>query len=77
MDRKTFGNLHYVVSFPEPCEAGRRYPLVIYLHGAGGRGRDLKHHRMLRSFVTGFFFVDKANKKLAFFGEKIIALKEL
>ncbi len=32
--------LDYVCRMPKHFEEGRKYPLVIYLHGAGGRGRD-------------------------------------
>ena len=41
MERKRFQQIDYVVRMPKNFEEGKRYPLVIYLHGAGGRGRDL------------------------------------
>lgn len=32
--------LNYRIYAPEKTEAGRRYPLVLFLHGAGSRGDD-------------------------------------
>jgi predicted peptidase len=32
--------LPYRLLTPEPAEAGKRYPLVVFLHGAGERGDD-------------------------------------
>ncbi len=45
MEAKTFvgrsgDSLNYRIYAPERAEAGRRYPLVLFLHGAGGRGDD-------------------------------------
>lgn len=34
-------NFQYVVNLPEQVEPGQRYPLVLFLHGAGERGEDL------------------------------------
>ena len=33
--------IDYVISRPENETEGEKYPLVIYVHGAGGRGRDI------------------------------------
>ena len=33
-------SLNYRIYAPERVEAGRRYPLVLFLHGAGERGDD-------------------------------------
>ena len=33
-------SLNYRIYAPEKVEAGRRYPLVLFLHGAGERGDD-------------------------------------
>lgn len=41
MERRKFEKLDYVVRMPQDFTKDKRYPLVIYLHGAGGRGRDL------------------------------------
>ena len=45
MEAKTFvgrsgDSLNYRIYAPERAEAGRRYPLVLFLHGAGERGDD-------------------------------------
>ena len=42
MEKCTFKNFGYVVRNPKEMVAGKKYPLVIYLHGAGGRGRDME-----------------------------------
>lgn len=45
LDKKTFSeaggqNLHYRLLKPENPDPSRRYPLVVFLHGAGERGDD-------------------------------------
>ena len=45
MEAKVFkgadgGTLRYRILAPATLEAGRRYPLVLFLHGAGERGDD-------------------------------------
>lgn len=35
------GELDYAISYPKDFRQEEKYPLVIYLHGAGGRGRDI------------------------------------
>lgn len=42
MEKRTFEQLDYVCRMPKDFSKGQQYPLVIYLHGAGGRGRDLQ-----------------------------------
>ncbi|MBE6546477.1 MAG: phospholipase [Ruminococcaceae bacterium] len=34
--------LDYVIRYPENFHKTERYPLLIYLHGAGGRGRNIE-----------------------------------
>ena len=41
MERRTFEKLDYVLRMPVEFSKEEKYPLVIYLHGAGGRGRNL------------------------------------
>ena len=41
MEILRFEQLDYVLRMPNCYEKGQKYPLVIYLHGAGGRGRDI------------------------------------
>lgn len=36
------GSLPYRLHRPTKCEPGRRYPLVVFMHGAGSRGSDNK-----------------------------------
>jgi predicted peptidase len=38
--RDEFEGLPYRVLLPEPYDVSRRYPLVLFLHGSGERGRD-------------------------------------
>lgn len=41
MEKRIFERFDYVVRMPEGFIKEEQYPLVIYLHGAGGRGRDI------------------------------------
>ena len=41
MDVLRYKEIDYVIRRPENEEDGKKYPLVIYVHGAGGRGRDI------------------------------------
>lgn len=36
-----YNEIDYVIRRPENEKDGEKYPLVIYVHGAGGRGRDI------------------------------------
>ncbi|MBR2337065.1 MAG: prolyl oligopeptidase family serine peptidase [Clostridia bacterium] len=40
MEKRIFEELDYVLRMPAEFSNKEKYPLVIYLHGAGGRGRD-------------------------------------
>ena len=40
MDEKVFENIKYLVYYPDGFSEDKKYPLVIYLHGAGSRGED-------------------------------------
>ena len=42
MEISRHGELDYVIRYPENFSGNEKYPLVIYLHGAGGRGRSIK-----------------------------------
>ena len=33
--------LNYVIKYPDGFEQGKKYPVIILLHGAGGRGNDI------------------------------------
>ncbi len=34
-------NLDYVVRYPDNYSVGQQYPVILLLHGAGGRGKDI------------------------------------
>ena len=38
MEEKIFEELKYLISYPKGFQEDKKYPLVIYLHGAGSRG---------------------------------------
>ena len=40
MEKRIFEELDYILRMPAKFSNQEKYPLVIYLHGAGGRGRD-------------------------------------
>ena len=42
-ESKTHFNFGYVKYLPKELDESQRYPLVIFLHGAGERGDDLDH----------------------------------
>lgn len=39
---KQYNNRDYVLCLPDNYEDGKKYPVIIHLHGAGGRGDDIK-----------------------------------
>ena len=41
MEKRVFEELDYILRMPADFSDKEKYPLVIYLHGAGGRGRDI------------------------------------
>lgn len=41
MKKAFFGNFEYLIDVPEECKEGGRYPVVIFLHGAGTREDDI------------------------------------
>ena len=38
-----FEGLNYLISYPKGFSEDKKYPLVIFLHGAGERGTDIEH----------------------------------
>ena len=46
-----FESLHAIVRYPNGYEQGKKYPVIILLHGAGGRGNDLEVTRQNPFFV--------------------------
>ena len=41
MNTFTFERMEYLVNYPAGYEEGKRYPVVLFLHGAGTRGEDI------------------------------------
>ena len=43
MDFKTenFEGYQYLIKFPNGYKTGEKYPVILFLHGAGGRGEDI------------------------------------
>ncbi|MBQ8850056.1 MAG: prolyl oligopeptidase family serine peptidase [Clostridia bacterium] len=41
MEKLSYKNIEYVKRLPENFVPTEKYPLVIYIHGAGGRGRNI------------------------------------
>ena len=39
--RKQYKNLSYLISLPENFDENKKYPTILSIHGAGGRGKDL------------------------------------
>lgn len=54
MEKLRYKNLDYVIRLPESFDERSRYPLVFYIHGAGGRGRDIN------TIYDHAFFTDTA-----------------
>ena len=42
MEILRYKELDYVLRMPKHYEQSEKYPLVIYTHGAGGRGREIQ-----------------------------------
>ena len=45
MEEKIFEGLTYLISYPEGFQENKKYPLVIFLHGAGFRGETTERLR--------------------------------
>lgn len=39
---KELGNFEFLIRYPKDYKEGERYPVIIMLHGVGGRGRDME-----------------------------------
>ncbi len=42
MEIKKFEKLTYILKYPKNYEEGKKYPVIMFLHGAGGRGDDIE-----------------------------------
>ena len=50
MEEKSFNGLNYLVTYPKGFSEDKKYPLVLFLHGAGTRSNDfdkLKNNTVL------------------------------
>lgn len=36
-----FKGMDYIINYPDDFKEGEKYPVILMLHGAGGRGRDM------------------------------------
>ena len=41
MEFFTFEQMQYLIRYPENYKAGEKYPVILFLHGAGTRGNDI------------------------------------
>ena len=39
---RQFKGIQYIVSYPKGYTKGEKYPVILFLHGAGTRGNDIK-----------------------------------
>lgn len=42
MEIKKFEKLTYILKYPDNYEEGKKYPVIMFLHGAGSRGNDIE-----------------------------------
>jgi predicted peptidase len=52
METLKYKELEYIIRYPVDFSKDKKYPLVIYLHGAGGRGRDLESLKKYHGFFA-------------------------
>ena len=43
--KETFKSLHYLIYYPKDYQKGKKYPLVLHLHGAGSRGTNFEEFK--------------------------------
>ena len=51
MEEKVFEGMTYLVSYPVGFQENKKYPLVIFLHGAGTRGEDIGKLKGNKAYV--------------------------
>lgn len=54
MEEKIFEGLNYLISYPKGFQEDRKYPLVIFLHGAGTRGETtelLRNNKCVKNLI--------------------------
>ena len=42
MQEMILGKLRYIIKYPKGFECNNKYPVLIFLHGAGTRGNDIE-----------------------------------
>ncbi|MBR5011435.1 MAG: phospholipase [Clostridia bacterium] len=52
IEEKVFDNLKYLVCYPDGFSADKKYPLVVFLHGAGTRSENTELLRRNVSFLN-------------------------
>ena len=56
-----FNKLKYVIRYPDGYESDKKYPIIFYIHGAGGRGDDIN---VIRNH--SFFSLTEKHKSFPF-----------
>lgn len=62
METRVFEKSDYVVRMPENFREGEKYPPVIFLHGAGARGRSGGESRKSKFTVRHHQFIYKTKR---------------
>lgn len=50
-EARKFRNLEYIVRFPDGFEEEKEYPVIFFIHGAGGRGGKIEEAREHSQFL--------------------------
>ena len=61
MEALSLGKLRYVIRYPEGFSENKRYPVIVFLHGAGTRGDD-----MSRLISHPFFVLTEKHENFPF-----------
>ncbi|MBP3361486.1 MAG: prolyl oligopeptidase family serine peptidase [Clostridia bacterium] len=65
MKEATFEGMNYIINYPADYKEGEKYPVIIFLHGAGTRGKDMERLKTHAYFTItaqheGFPFITAA-----------------
>ena len=61
MDELLLGKLRYIIRYPDDFSNNKRYPVIIFLHGAGTRGNDIN-----KLISNPFFALTEKHEKFPF-----------
>ncbi len=50
-EEKLYKSIKYLISYPDDFDAGKKYPLIVFLHGRGGISNDLGVLKSYPSFI--------------------------